>query len=224
MGMMDLCVFGDSIGKGIVLQPESSRYESIKMNLDKLFGRNDITVKNYSMFGCTVTKGLSMIKRHAAELTDYKNIFLELGGNDCDFAWAEIAENPEGDHDPKTPITSFSRQYQEVVEEIIKNGGKPILLNLPPLDPGRYFDWVSKGINKENILKWLGDVDMIYRWQELYNVEVMKLAAKMTIPLIDIRTAFLKSHHYRDYLCFDGIHPNSAGYELIYKTIGEQYN
>ena len=49
MGMMDLCVFGDSIGKGIVLQPESSRYESIKMNLDKLFGRNDITVKNYSM-------------------------------------------------------------------------------------------------------------------------------------------------------------------------------
>jgi lysophospholipase L1-like esterase len=72
-------------------------------------------------------------------------------------------------------------------------------------------------------MKWLGDVNMIYRWQELYNVEVMLLATKMAVPIIDIRSAFLKCKNYCDYLCEDGIHPNSKGYELIYRTIAEQY-
>lgn len=223
MSVMELCVFGDSIGKGVVLQPESSRYESIKMNLESLFGRNDIHIKNYSLFGCTVAKGLSVIKRHACELVDYKSIFLELGGNDCDFIWSEIAENPDREHVAKTPLAKFAELYKELIEEIQRNGGKPILLTLPPLDPQRYFKWVSRGINSENILKWLGDVNMIYRWQELYNVEVMLLATQMAVPIIDIRSAFLKCNHYSDYLCSDGIHPNSQGYELIYKTIAEQY-
>jgi lysophospholipase L1-like esterase len=220
---MELCVFGDSIGKGVVLRPDSSRYESIKMNLENLFGRNDIQIKNYAMFGCTVAKGLSMIKRHAQELTDYKNIFVELGGNDCDFDWNEIAADPDKEHVSKTPLSTFTALYKELIEEIRRNGGKPILLTLPPLDPQRYFKWVSKGINGENILKWLGDVNMIYRWQELYNVEVMLLATQMSVPIIDIRSAFLKCNHYSDYLCSDGIHPNSKGYELIYRTIAEQY-
>jgi len=223
MSVMDICVFGDSIGKGIVLQPATSRYEIIKMNIEKLFGRNDINIKNYSMFGCTVSKGLSVIKRHARELIGYKSIFLEMGGNDCDFAWNEIADNPEKDHIAKTPLLEFGEIYTQVIDEIRTNGGNPIMLNLPPLDPSRYFNWVSKGINKDNILKWLGDVDMIYRWQEMYNVEVMMLATRMVVPIIDIRSAFLKCNNYRDFICFDGIHPNNDGYELIYKTIAEQY-
>jgi len=223
MSVMELCVFGDSIGKGVVLQSETSRYESIKMNLESLFGRDDIHIKNYSLFGCTVAKGLSVIKRHACELIDYKSIFLELGGNDCDFIWSEIAENPEKEHVAKTPLAKFAELYKELIEEIRRNGGKPILLTLPPLDPERYFKWVSRGINSENIMKWLGDVNMIYRWQELYNVEVMLLATKLAVPIIDIRSAFLKCNNYCDYLCTDGIHPNTQGYELIYKTIAEQY-
>ena len=164
MNLMDICVFGDSIGKGIVLQPESSRYKIIKMNLEKVFGWEGINIKNYSMFGCTVSKGLSVIKRHTTELMGYKNVFLELGDNDCDFDWKEIADNPEKEHLPNTPIIDFRRLYGEAIEEIRCNGGSPIMLNLPPLDPNRYFNWFSKGLNKSNILKWLGDINMIYRW------------------------------------------------------------
>lgn len=223
MSVMDICVFGDSIGKGVILQPNTSRYEIIKINLEKLFGRNDINIKNYSMFGCTVSKGLSVIKRHACELMGYKNIFLELGGNDCDFTWNELADNPEKEHIAKTPLGEFGALYKQVIDEIRSNGGNPTILTLPPLDPNRYFNWVSKGLDRDNILKWLGDVDMIYRWQEMYNVEVMLLATKMIVPIIDIRSAFLKCNNYRDFLCLDGIHPNNKGYELIYKTIAEQY-
>ena len=48
---------------------------------------------------------------------------------------------------------------------------------------------------------------MIYRWQEMYNVEVMLLATRMGIPIIDIRSAFLKHHNYRDFLAMMGSTP-----------------
>ena len=223
MGAKDICIFGDSIGKGVILQSATSRYEIIKMNIEKLFGRNKVNIKNYSMFGCTAAKALSQIKRHAGELTDYSSIFLEVGGNDCDFAWDEIAADPEKEHVPKTPLKEFKSLYQQIIEEIRGNGGNPIILTLPPLEPNRFFNWVSRGIDKDNILNWLGDVDMIYRWQEMYNIEVMLLATKMDVPIIDIRSAFLQRNRYWDLICSDGIHPNNDGYNLIYKTIGSQY-
>lgn len=219
---MDICIFGDSIGKGVVLHPETSRYSVMKTNWEKMFGGKGVNIKNYSKFGCTVSKGLSVIKRYASELAGYNRVLVELGGNDCDFLWGEIAEDPEREHLPRTPLEDFRGLYEEAIEEIRGNGGKPIILNLPPLDPGRYFDWISRGLNGDNILKWLGDVGMIYRWQEMYNMEVMLLATRMNVPIIDIRSAFLKDNNYRDYLCCDGIHPNNRGYELIYRTVAEQ--
>jgi len=222
MSYMDACVFGDSIGKGVVLQPNTSRYGVIKMNLEKIFGQEEINVKNYSRFGCTVSKGLWVIKKHACELMGYNRVFLELGGNDCDFIWKEVAENPEKEHLPRTPIEEFKKLYEQAIDEIRDNGGNPIILNLPPLDPNRYFKWISRGLNGDNILKWLGDVGMIYRWQEMYNIEVMLLATRMGVPIIDIRSSFLKRNDYRDFLCSDGIHPNNKGYELIYETIADQ--
>ncbi|MTI96437.1 MAG: SGNH/GDSL hydrolase family protein [Firmicutes bacterium] len=223
MSEISICVFGDSIGKGVVLHPDQGRYELIKMNVGKLLGVQELKVTNYSRFGCTVSKGLSIIKKHGCELARFTSVFLELGGNDCDFAWNEVAKDPQRQHAPKTPLSEFKRLYRQVIELIRDNGGNPVILTLPPLEPWRFFDWVFRGLDKDNILKWLGDVDMIYRWQELYNVEVMLLAAKLSVPIIDIRSAFLKCKNYSDLLCPDGIHPNNEGYNLIYKTIAAQY-
>ncbi|HQD19925.1 MAG: SGNH/GDSL hydrolase family protein [Bacillota bacterium] len=222
MALGSICVFGDSIGKGVILHPITRRYEIIKMNIEKLFGRM-VNIKNYSMFGCTAPKVLAKVRRHASELTSYSSVFLEVGGNDCDFAWGEIAANPGSEHSPNTPLAEFRSAYRQIIEEIRRYGGKPVVLTLPPLEPNRFFNWVSRGLNRDNILSWLGDVDMIYRWQEMYNIEVMLLATKLDVPIIDIRGAFLKHNRYQDLICPDGIHPNSDGYSLIYKTIGEQY-
>ncbi|NLJ40568.1 MAG: SGNH/GDSL hydrolase family protein [Clostridiales bacterium] len=222
MTIGDFCVFGDSIGKGVVFNPNNNRYSLAEINWEKLFGKVKVNIKNYARFGCTVAKGLTMVKKHAQELIGYEKILVELGGNDCDFIWKEIAADPEKEHLPKTPVEEFRHLYQQVIEVIQVNKGKPIILNLPPLDPQRYFDWISRGLDKINILKWLGDVEMIYRWQEMYNVEVMMLATRLKVPIIDIRSAFLKHNNYREFLCEDGIHPNIRGYELIYRTISEQ--
>lgn len=223
MNMENICIFGDSIGKGVVLHPVTRRYELIKVNIEKLFGRDTVSIRNYSVFGCTVTKALAQVRRYAGELAKYSRVFLEMGGNDCDFTWGEIAADPSKEHVPRTPLAEFRRLYQQVINEILVSGGRPIILNLPPLEPSRFFAWVTRGIDQDNVLRWLGDVGAIYRWQELYNLEVMSLARQMDVPLIDIRSAFLRRNEYGDLICSDGIHPNRSGYALIYSTIGEQY-
>ena len=81
-----------------------------------------------------------------------------------------------------------------------------------------------RNLHPDNILHWLGGVDTIYRWQEMYNMKVLLLAQKLHVPVVDIRSAFLAQHGYQALLCEDGIHPNRKGHRFIYKTIMQQYH
>ncbi|MFC6332053.1 SGNH/GDSL hydrolase family protein [Paenibacillus septentrionalis] len=223
---LNIGVFGDSIGKGILLKPESNRYSTIKLDLHKLIGasQQQLSIQNYCMMGSTITKGLSILDRHMDKVKQFQTVFLEFGGNDCDYNWQQISEQPHTEHECNTPIPLFLKQYSEMINKIRARQGNPIMLTLPPLVPDKYFDWLSRNLNKDNILTWLGgDVNAIYRWQELYNAKVTSLAAKLSVPLIDIRSAFLTHPRYQQLMCEDGIHPNEAGYTLIYRTISKQY-
>jgi hypothetical protein len=93
------------------------------------------------------------------------------------------------------------------------------MFNLPPIDASRYFAWLSKGLNAENILKWLGDVDHIFRWHKSYNDAICLIAEETGTPLVDVRSDFFKTPDFREYLCDDGIHPNSKGHRLIFETV-----
>ena len=216
---MNICVFGDSIGQGIVLNTVSERYEILKLDVQKVLGLSQgVSYKNYSMIGSTVTKGLSMIERHADQLTENDLVLLEFGGNDCNFLWKEIADAPEKEHKPKTSLENFTKTYESIIEKIQKAGARPVLLTLPPLDASRFLNWVSKGINAENILKFLGDVNRIYRWHELYSLAIVKLTKMLCVPLVDIRSEFLCRQDLPELLGSDGMHPTRKGYELIVQT------
>lgn len=211
-----ICIFGDSIMKGIIFDAIRGRYIFLKNSFLNILGKNsNIKMDNYAKFGCTITAGQKIIEKHASELSNYEYTALEFGGNDCDFNWKAVSENPEGLHLPNTPITEFESLYSTVIDNVSEMGSKPILFSLPPLNAHRYFSWISKGLNAENILRWLGDEDHIYRWHEMYNLVVVKLAAIKNVPLIDIRKAFLESRNYLGLYCEDGIHPNEAGHALI---------
>ena len=101
-----------------------------------------------------------------------------------------------------------------------------MLMTLPPLDSKRYFKWVSKKDRKaeKNILKWLGDVNRIYYWQEQYSKKVAEVAKENDVELIDVREAFLKEKEYSKFLCIDGIHPNKEGHKLIAKKVMDYFN
>ena len=202
--MKKICIFGDSIGKGVAL-PDEGKYKIVKPDVVRLTGE-ELEVKNYAVFGCT-----------------YDSVFLELGGNDCDFDWQRVSDDPEGEHECRTPCGVFEKAYRRLIEIILEAGGNLVILTFPPIVAERYFRWISRDKNGENILKWLGGTHTIYRWQEMYNLKVVELAKKLDVKLIDIRSAFLRDRHYERLMSRDGIHPNEKGYELIYKTIAEEY-
>ena len=80
---------------------------------------------------------------------------------------------------------------------------------------------ISRSNSYDNILSWLGDPSMLYRFQEHYNRIVERLAAEVGCPMIDLRGAFLLSHDYKALISADGIHPTEAGHDLIEKSLRE---
>ena len=152
-----------------------------------------------------------MITKRKDTFAKYDYIVLEFGGNDCNFNWAEIAEAPEKEHIPATPLAEFESTYRRIIDGIRAGGGRPVMFNLPPIDSEKFFNWVSKGLNAE----WLGDVEHIFRWHSSYNDVVCKVASETETPLVDIRSDFLNAPNYRELICEDGMHPNDSGHKLI---------
>lgn len=217
-----ICVFGDSVSKGVVFDSALKKYMIIKDSFLHLLERAaNVMVSNYSKFGCTVTKGWEILQKHQNELSKYDYTVLEFGGNDCDYDWAKISAEPEAFHLPKTPVADFAEKYSGMVTEVKTCGGNPVLLSLPPIDAKRYFEWVSRGLNADNILRYLGDVEHIYRWHEMYNLAVCRVALERQVPLIDISSVFLQTGNYQKFICEDGIHPNEMGHKLIEKAIAQ---
>jgi acyl-CoA thioesterase-1 len=212
-----ICIFGDSIMKGVIFDSIRGRYIYLKNSFLNILGRRNSSVRvdNFAKFGCTITAGKKIIEKHSDKLPGYRFTALEFGGNDCDFDWKSVPECPDGIHLPKTPLDEFESLYSKIIDDVSNSGSKPVLFSLPPLSAERYFAWISKGLNAGNILRWLGDVGHIYRWHEMYNNTVVKIAEAKNVLLIDIREAFLKARDYLSLLCEDGIHPNEAGHALI---------
>lgn len=209
-------IFGDSILKGIQLNPKNMRY-CVDNNIDikTISQKHSLVIRNHSQFGCTIQKGYAALLKWLDKGYPCDMIVMDFGGNDCDFNWAEIAEQPFAEHKPHTPLDVFAETYRQIIDKLKQKNILPVLTTLPPLEPQRFFDWFCKGLNKENIMKWLGNINTIYRYQENYSRMAEKIAHAAAVPLVDLRGAFLKHRRIEHLLCEDGTHPNTAGQKLI---------
>ena len=150
--------------------------------------------------------------------------FLMFGGNECNMDWDGISCDPDKDLKPKCSLEEFEERYTELINKIKKQQKIPVLLTLPPIDANKFFNDVSRTRNKRNILHFLGDdIQMMYRWHEMYNLAVFKIAKANDVRLPDMTSRFLEQKHYSDLLCDDGIHPNEKGHTLIARIIRESY-
>ena len=225
--------FGDSIMKGIVIDTAKSIADTVKymVSMDSFSEqcrrRLNIEVTNLGKFGSTVKHGMASVDRYMDFVAKADYTLLEYGGNDCDFRWEEIGENPEGQHSPKISLTEFIAQYDAMLAKIQQAGSRPVLLSLPPLASDKYFNSFTRKLsaqNRPNILDWLGgSVDAITNWHEMYNLEIFKLAAVRRVPIIDITSAFLNKRDFKEYLCDDGIHPNERGHHLIADVVCDYF-
>ena len=219
--MTSISLWGDSIGKGVVFDEARGRYVILKENCVSLLGRLlCFPIANHAMMGCTARKAAERMT--GDQLTPGGVAVLEFGGNDCDMPWREISETPEDMHLPNTTVEDFRSILTGLVERVRQGGMEPLLITPPPLIAERYFKWVTRNLNGEAVLKWLGDVQHMYRWQERYAAAVRDVAIKTGARVIDLRDAFLEAGAIGDYYCVDGIHPNEKGHRLICKAIADQ--
>lgn len=219
-------IYGDSILKGVMLDKNTNKYYiGNKQNVEQITSSFPLNVINNARFGCTIEKGYEQLKRDIEKGLNSDYIILEYGGNDCDFNWSEVSDAPDTDHTPHTKLERFKQLYKEMINILKEKHITPILISLPPINAEKYINWISrKGLNKDNILKWLGDVGKLYRYQELYSRTVEKIAKETGCLFVDVRTKFLEKENLKDYLCEDGIHPNENGHKLILEAFTEFLN
>lgn len=215
-------IYGDSIMRGTVID-ESLRYHStIAEWLRKLAGYFGMQFKNRSHFGITIQKGNHLLQKDTENGLDCEYAVVEFGGNDCSFAWNEVAQNPTKDHRPFTEVDVFANTCEDMVTQIKQTGAKPVLVTLPPLDAQRHLNFIGKTeAERRNILQWLGDVNMIYRFHELYSNTIARIAKETESILVDVRSRFLDKHNHSELVGIDGVHLSPAGYQLFAQTFAE---
>ncbi|MFA5832473.1 MAG: SGNH/GDSL hydrolase family protein [Bacteroidota bacterium] len=216
-----IVVFGDSISRGVIYDEEKQRHSLLLENFSNLVREHlKGVVFNAAKFGNTIVEGLQRLQSDVLKKKP-DIVLIEFGGNDCDFHWDEIAENPSGEFHPKTECMTFYELLSGLVENLKTMDIVPVLVSLPPLDAEKYFEWISKSSDKakENILKYIGNVSKIYSWHERYNAAILRVAEETKTRLIDIRSSFLESEDYTKLICLDGMHPNKEGHKVIAEKI-----
>ena len=209
-----VALWGDSIGRGVLYDEVTGRYrispENLCVMLQKDFGRN---VRNYARMAATAKDGLARMTPDRMEQGGIA--VLQFGGNECDLDWKAVSKDPAAHHQPRLQLAEFRSTLRTLVERAQLNHMTPVLITPPPVDSERYFKWISRNLNAENILKFIGDIHHMYRWQERYANAVTSVAHDTGAKLIDLRDAFLAEYNIRKLLCSDGIHPNERGYQLF---------
>lgn len=208
-------IYGDSVMKATV--PDADLHYHFRFDeYAKRFETLPVTLVSRAKFGATVEKGASMLDHDLNKGLSCRYALLEYGGNDCNFNWAEVAETPEEEHLPQTELGLFVQTLSDMADKLTERGVQPVLMTLPPIDAEKYFRFIIRdGISGENLLKWLGDVQVIYRFQELYSDAVAALAARKGLPCVDVRSLLLPDHRYDTLVSADGIHPAERAYEKI---------
>lgn len=210
-------VWGDSVVRGVFYDEERDRYSVLKKTaVSQVSEQLGIEVINRAKMGMTIEGGLALIEADLQRGLTADAALIEFGGNDSDFDWKAISENPDAEHLPKTTVETFESKLRIIIEKLRSNGIYTALATLPPIVADKYFDFIAKnGLNKDNILKWLGDKYHIYRYHERYSLVIQRIAREYGCALLDLRSEFLSRWNSNAFFCKDGIHPNQDGQLLM---------
>ncbi|HEO8418315.1 SGNH/GDSL hydrolase family protein [Niallia sp. FSL W8-0635] len=222
---MKIICFGDSITRGVSFV--KGRLRIIKDNyptfLEKLFSVNiseDIIVLNKGVFNDNSHLLLKRLEKDVlSEKPNY--VLLNVGGNDCNFNWQEVADSPNSNHEPIVSVQQYMENIKQMVTKMKQSNITPILITLPPLDPVRYYKFIADKYGT-TISHWISCCGGIEHWHSLYNLQLNKLIEQFNLPNIDVRTALKKEGNATDFISDDGIHLNADGYRKMSEVIFEE--
>lgn len=211
--MKKIKIYGDSILKGVMYNEELKRYKLFGYRYENLV-ENGIEVENNCKMGATIEEGLEIMKCTLDDCDKDTVVLLEYGGNDCNFNWSAVSDNPDGEFLPNTPEEKFTSTYLKLIDYARSKGATVAVCTLVPIDSERFMNWVTRGLNYDNVLAWMGDINRIARWQEHYSALSERVAEKAHCHILDLRSIF-KNKTLTDLLGIDGMHPNNEGHSLI---------
>lgn len=217
--MTTLKIFGDSILKGVVYAPTGRQYSLCKEHRAERMGNEKVQILNYSKMGATVTDGLRIMENDPTPTDENTVVIIEFGGNDCNFQWNEISENPDGEHFPNTLPEEFSLHLKEAVRKVKEKGAKAIIALAPPIHTEKFFQFICKGNDPRRIMQWLKSTENLYHRQEYYTRLAHGIACEENCEILDLRAPFLPRRDFASLFCEDGTHPNSLGHGLICQEI-----
>ncbi|QSO48284.1 SGNH/GDSL hydrolase family protein [Alicyclobacillus mengziensis] len=221
---MRIICFGDSVTRGISyirgrLRIQKENYPAL---LQTAFAvDDDVEVVNKGVFNDNSDLlVLRMEDDVVAARPDY--VLIEIGGNDCNFRWGEVASAKDEEHEPIVPLDRYLVNLQKMVERMRQEGATPILMNLLPLDPVRYYNHIYQQ-HGSNVAHWIACCGGIEHWHGLYNRALVQLVSRLNVLTIDVRTAFKQAADFSVLLSDDGIHPTVAGYRVMAKTVATAF-
>ncbi len=139
-----ICVWGDSIAKGVYFDEERNRYAILRAHCLRLLAEKmEIPVLNYGSMGCTAPECLARME--AADLRPGGIAVIEFGGNDCDLCWAEVASRPGEEHPARSSLPEFRESLKGMIRFVRRGGMTPVLVTPLPLDGERYFAGYPRG-------------------------------------------------------------------------------
>ena len=221
-----IAVFGDSILKGVITVPNSGRIFDVVED-DSLTQAQRVLnfeLDNNSIYGNVITKAKGKLEKYIAKHKEANSlpeaIIIEFGNNDCDYDWNIVSGATNfSEIFPKTPLNDFLMILDSMVKLCKENNITPIIMTMPPLVGDRWFENVSKNLNKEKIAEFLGNNPgaKLSGNNELYNSNILAYATENNVQIADVRKLFLSQKDYKEFMCLDGIHPNQDGYDLMAK-------
>ena len=211
--MRRIFLYGDSIGRGVIYNEERRRYCLSGHRCTKQLKEMGVPVEDHCRMGATILDGMRELGE--SELLPGDLAVIEFGGNDCDMDWSAVAERPDAAHEAKVALPDFRGALSRFIRDVRKAGATPVAVIPPPLMADRYYRWVSRGLDAEAILAYLGDEACIYRWQELYADAVRDTAERESCPVLDVRRLMLARRDLARLMCLDGIHPNDDAHAYL---------
>lgn len=211
---MRIICFGDSVTRGITFL--NGRFKIIRNNypalLQKGLGEKDVVI-NKGVFN---DNSDCLLKRLDEDVLDLHPdlVLINIGGNDCNFRWDQVARLPEEEHIPVVPLNRYLNNIKLITEKISSSGSMPVLLSLLPLDPVRYYQALMTHYS-QNIGHWISCCGGIEHWHGMYNRSLKELADKLHVTLFDLRTAFKKKGDLSELINEDGLHPTATGYQAM---------
>lgn len=224
MEKRNVVIFGDSLLQPILIDSGNKYAVSNAVNWHNIEQKLNIKIDNLSRMGATIKHGYQDLIKYLETNGYIHAAVIEYGGNDCDYNWKRVAFDNKTKHLPRTNINEFEDTLNMMINILKERNVKTILATLPPISSLKYYDWITKnGLNKENIMLHLNDIEVISRHQEYYSNIIEKTANKQKVDLVDIRQEFLLRRDYINLMCDDGVHPNIEGEQIIVNTFLNKY-